>query len=90
MDLSSPCANPLKSQAVVSEHARCVSLHGMGRGGPAFHPLSIVVVAGPVGPGRGTRMMEGASEIYPTAKQEARRQVLTDSFSHTRVLVDLD
>lgn len=47
-----------------------------------------MAVAGPVGPGRGTRMMEGASEIYPMAKQEARRQVLTDSFSHTRVRVD--
>lgn len=90
MDLLSPCANPLKIQAVVSEHARCVAPHVMGRGGPAFHPLSVVVVASPIGSGREMRLKERASEIYPIAKQEARRQVLTDSFSCTGVGVDLD
>lgn len=62
----------------------------MGRGGPAFPPLSVVVVAIPIGPGREMRLMGRASEIYPTARQEARSQVLTDSFSCTRVGVDLD
>jgi len=90
MVLLSPCANLLKSQAVAWKHTRCVAPHVMGTGGPAFLLLSAVVIASPVGPSRDMRLMEGDSEIYPTVKQEARRQVLTDSFSCTGVGVDLD
>lgn len=90
MDLLSPCAKLLESQEAVSEHTRCVALHVMGRGGPAFHLPSVVVVASPIGSGREMRLMGRPSEIYPTARQEARRQVLTDSFCCTGVGVDLD
>lgn len=48
MDSLSPCTNPVENQVVDSVHARCATPLMMGRGGRAFHPLSLVVTGSPI------------------------------------------